>query len=284
MVSRDFLGNTVITSLEHDEYTLAGISPATIIASSEGKHIIATNQELLSKIQNGSISHARRSWYGYESRVYQITLQKDNDYKTYALKYTFPTNKSLGIFTSGIVAMRMMQLAEKERPVPYIRYTVPIFATHDITVSPFVHNGLSISDMMSWINSSEDSKDDSSFMHDNNLTLKQKQIIRTMKYWEHEALKDTMLTFKYHIITVLNSQKQILCDWVNTQINRYPEFNMHRYDASDTTLMQSVVNLDDMYNLGQQFYNNQRYNSSNPTFVSSVLKTLSLVELGIGRD
>jgi hypothetical protein len=281
-VSNDFLGNTVITSSEHEEQTLAGTVPATFIASPEGKHIIANNPGILSQIHNGTIPHLNHIWHGLESKVYKIVLQTDAGQKDYALKYTFPIHEMHGIYTSGIVAMRLMQLAERERPIPDIHYTVPIFATHDLTVAPFVFDGISIYKFMLCLEFPD--RDDylSELLNANDLTSKQKFIIREMRQREHTARQENQVTFFNQMDTALERERGNLKDWVNKQCRLYPEFTQHRYNTMDTFLRESVVNLEAIHELGRVNYENSAFNSFNPGFVTSLLDTLSLVELGVG--
>jgi hypothetical protein len=281
-VSHDFLGNTVITSLEQEEQTLAGTVPATFIASPEGRHIVVNNPGILSQIYHGTIPHISHTWHGLESKVYQIVLRTDAGQKEYALKYTFPINEIHKIYTSGIVAMRMMQLAEKERPIPFIHYTVPVFATHDITVAPFVFNGISTINLLWCFDSPDNDWHLSNLLHDV-LAPKHKQLIRKMREREAVAIQNNQPTFTNHVHEVLHKQDKVLVGWVHKQCRHYSEFTHHRYRTNDTTLRQSVINIEELYRLNTAYYENPTFNSFSPEFISALLNTLSVVELGGGR-
>jgi hypothetical protein len=281
--SNDFLGNIVITSLEHEEQTLAGLLPATIVASPEGVHIIANNPGILSEIYDGTVSRWSNTLGGHESRVYTIFLITDTGLKEFALKYTFPINDGGDkFFTSGIIAMRMMQLIEKKRPVPYIHYTVPVFATHDFTVAPFSFHGISTSKLLNCLEYPDKDYYKSRLL-DEVFTQTERDMIWKMTQWEYHAFQNNQPRFIYHVNKVIDNQGKILIAWVDEQIHRFPEFRQHRYSSRDTSLRQSVVNLDKIYTLYKKYYSNPLFISSYPTFTSELLNSLSLVELGVGR-
>jgi len=283
MVSHDFMGNTVIASLEHNEQTLAGLVPATFIASPEGVHLLANNPGILSQIYDGHVIQGNNTLGGMESKVYTIFLITNDGKKEFALKYTFPIDEGRDkFFTSGIVAMRLMQLAEEQRPIPHIHYTVPIFATHDITVAPFTFHGISTNKLIRYLDNPNYSFMVSNLLNDV-FRQEERDMIREMGHWESEAQQKYQSSFVDHVHATFEEQRKILVDWVSQQFRYYRELAQHRYSTIDTSLMQSVVNIEEVYALSRKYYADPSFNSYDPTFVSTLLNSLSLIELGIGR-
>jgi hypothetical protein len=281
-ISGDFLGNTLVTSMEHTETTFTGLMPSSFIASPEGIHIIAQNPSLLKNISRGAIQRVGCTMGGLESNVYKIILQTDSGPKEHSLKYTFPVNEFGGCFTSGIAAMQLMQLAHKEKPIPYIGYTVPIIATHDITIAPFVSDGVDLFDFIESLRSSM-------------LEWKLKQMLKTlsghkrrmmfaMKQYEIEHLHDNTFSFTEQLSLAAKNQKNYLVSWVKKQTSLYSEFKFHRINTFDTSLNQTVVDIEGLYALFIEFHQNPTFNASHPEFMKQFLQSLSLIELGIGNQ
>jgi len=280
VISGDFLGNTVITSVERSEQTFAGKTPASLVASPEGIHILAANPGVLTQIYDGTILHQKHIWGGLESKIYKIVLQTPVEPKEFALKYTFPINEMGGLFTSGIIAMRMMQLAQKERPIPHIHYTVPIFATHDITVAPFTFDGITTDKLIYSLNNPN--KANVSYLLKDVLLEKHKQLISEMIDRETIRRHADQPTFIHSMNSIIHTYDQVLVGWVKKQCRQYPVFSQHKYKINDTCLAQSVVNIEPLYALSNQFYENPMLYSFDPKFTQDFLHTLSLVELGVG--
>lgn len=285
-VSRDLIGNSVYESLEKREGTLAGEVPASLVASREGTDIIARNPGLLPKIYGGIVEQQGAITSGYESRVYQISLATEYGKEDFALKYTFPMHENIFpmqdfIHTSGIVAMRIMQLASKEKPVPSLHYVTPIFATHDITVAPFIEDRFSMRDILDLLTYSYSALDTEEILQANALDSVPNGLKEILQAESVVQIQGEEL-FGLQIRKVIDKYTLSLKEWVDSAVNTHKEFSKFHFDSSDTSLAQSVVVLQKLSDLYKKFKADPTFNAQNEGFVSDLLGSLHLVELGIG--
>lgn len=145
-IGRDEFDNTTYTSNLHEEVIMEGNHPSMLAVSAEGKELVSQNPGLLGRIAAGDFE-TEFIGEGDEGRVYKITFETIEGERSYALKYTFPISDEgeLGaspVYTPGVDQMRALQYAQREDPVPGMTYAVPIVATLDMTLAPYMDDSM----------------------------------------------------------------------------------------------------------------------------------------------
>lgn len=276
-VAKDSFGNTVYTSSNKEEATFAGKVPATLMASEGGKELVRLNPELLRNIQHGDLPPILPTMGGLESRVYKIALETGTGISEFALKYCFPveTNESYH-HTSGVIAMRLMQLAQQEQPIHSIHYVVPLLASHDVTLAPFTFDGVPTTDVMELLRFPEDVTE-IELLDDYGISGDNAKLLLEMIKCEPEIEK----VFCGACQKVIADQTKVLSRWVKRQIATNPELASFAYNNLDTHLSQSVISIPTLYKAFVNFRNNMESGSSS-SFASNFLDSIALVELGAG--
>jgi hypothetical protein len=211
--------------------------------------------------------------------VYRIALQTQAGQEEFALKYTCPVETDEAFYhTSGVVAMRVMQLAQQEQPVLGITYVVPVLATHDVTVSPFIFDGVTTSDVTLKLHypkgiTASKLQDEHGFNSTNAGLL--------FDILQGEQGVSGEQSFFHAYAKVLDDQTEVLKSWVRGKINTTPEFARFSYNDSDTHLSQSVMSIPLFHEAYEQFRNDGR-NGLSPAFTQNILRSLGLIELGVG--
>lgn len=281
-ISTDNLGNTVYTSLAQREETMAGLLPSQLVVSIEGKSVMKHNPGLLQGIRTGDIVTNARSIGGFESNVYKVSLDTEKGKKDFALKYTFPMDASnMGVFTSGVVAMRFMQEAHIEKPVPHVGYVEPIIATHDVTLAPFTYDGVSFADFMDFIDPHDFVKHRviESLWPSYNPEAYGK--LKAMRKLEDSLPQDRK--FFNELFPAIGPYHNMIKEWVSRKITEDPELQKHKFDSADATIRQTVLDLDKMHGIMKRFKSNAKFGAGNEEFETSLLSTLSFVELALGQ-
>lgn len=284
-ISNDNLGNKVYSSLNKTEGTFAGEVKASLVATEEGIAIVARNHGLLKQIYTGNITPKSNSLGGFESHVYRIELETAEGQKDFALKYAFPVSaegddddETSYTHTSGIIAMRIMQMAEREKPVPYVKYISPVLATHDITLAPFIAEGIHTEDVISYLQYPNDELGIEEFEGKYNFTPEQLNVLHEMLQYEGKAKESHGFYLELQKVLINNDEK--LAKWVDDKVSSIGEFSSFQYSSGDTGLSQSVVSLEDLLHVFNRFKSDNNFSADNPEFSKAVLSSLALVELG----
>ncbi len=282
-IFKDNLGNVVFTSPLNTELTFSGDVPCRIVLSNEGKRLILQNSKLLRQIQEGSVRYEGKVLGGSEGCIYKIPLQTDEGSKDFALKCGFPIG-TIGserrYFSSGIAAMYLMQLAEREKPVPYVNYVSPILATHDITIAPYVSEGHSTNDFWHLLYEPGNKNGYKKFLDNYQPAKRIRDILKFIL--DKERKQRSKKNFYTHFEEVLNNQNDDLCEWTAKKCKSDNLLIENRFTGEDTSLYQSVVSIEEIFPIFQRFYSDPKFDSSHPEFIAGVLRTISMVELGIG--
>ena len=285
-VGTDFLGNRVYTSLGTSEQTFAGFSPSSLVVSGEGRSLVACNHGLLKQIANGEVEHTGPVFEGFEGYIYRLSLLSDEGKKDFALKYSFPVSSDdfaddgsyINTFThtSGIIAMRIMQLAEIERPVN-CRYAIPLLATHDITLTPFINDGVNTDELMRFLRGGV-----SSYGFEMDYGLDEHKIDLLDEMYDYEMNHQNDHSFFQELSKLYKVSDDALKEWVANKVATNGELQSFRYSSNDTGLGQSVISVEDLYRLFKRFKQEVEFNGDNPEFETAFLQTITLVELGRG--
>lgn len=280
-MSNDDLGNTVYTSTSKTEETFAGRLPCQLVVSDDGKKVLGQNPGLLQGIRNGTLMHKGVSIGGYESNVYQVPLETPTGSRDFALKYTFPLNLGYAQYhTSGIAAMRFMQLAEREKPIPHVRFLSPILATHNVTLTPFENDGLSFAHAMDYLDPQDPHRDKAI---ENKWSLQNPKVLaQLIKLRDMDSQLPDGERFYDQFIPTLEKSHYQLKDWVTQKIKTDQTLQDFKYDTGDTTIRQSVVDIEKLTQLFKRFRGNAKMRSGNEEFDGQFLSSLAMVELGAG--
>lgn len=282
-VSKDELGNTCYRSNSTTEATLSSAStPSELVASQAGKQLVLNNPGLLHKIYDGSIHHTAGPFGGLEGLVYRVPLQTGNGVEDYALKYTFPIvtgrpdKKVEAVFhSSGIAAMRMLQLAQRARPSG-AQFIAPDLATHDITLAPFIKESIGLKDIMHLENSTEVNE----LATQNALSSEHKKKIAEIIQEVHGERKGS---FKKQLLDALRPTSEEIEDWVESESEK-PMFSDFKYNIDGSAIGQSVIGIDDLSRIYQRFVRDRTYRAGNQEFLDDLLQACFIVELGVGNS
>lgn len=137
-VGKDRFNNSSLRIAGRFEETFKGFLPHEFIWSNEGRQVILQNRGTLKRIMNGEYPEECIG-EGNEGRAYRIMLNNDTGGKTpYVIKYYFPSIGGDAYYTPGIDQMRIMQYINAHRIVPNLQMAIPIFASLDLTLAPYI--------------------------------------------------------------------------------------------------------------------------------------------------
>lgn len=280
-VSTDPLGNTCYRSNSTTEATLKSPSTSSeLVASQDGKQLVMNNPGLLRKIYDGSIHHKGKPIGGLEGLVYRVPLQTGDGVKDFALKYAFPVVSGRpdaeirAIFhSSGIAAMRMLQLAEREHPAG-AQFIAPVLAAHDITLAPFLEDSIGLHSLMQIKNSSDLNK----LVIRNGLSIEQTNKIAEI-ITHNNSEKNS---FKTQLKDALKPTTETIEDWVETEADK-PMFSDFHYNIDGSAIGQGIIKIDDFARIHQRFTADDTYKAGNQEFLADLLHAIHIVELGVGN-
>ncbi len=280
-VSTDPLGNTCYRSNSTTEATLKSQStPSELVASQAGQRLALNNPGLLRKIYDGSVHHKGKPIGGLEGLVYRVPLQTGDGVKDFALKYVFPVvtgrpdaDVRAVFHSSGIAAMRMLQLAEREQPAG-AQFIAPVLATHDITLAPFLEDSLGLHALMQL----ENSTDLNNLVIRNGLSIEQTNKIAEIIARDNGEEN----SFKVQLKDALKPTTETIEDWVETEAEK-PMFSDFHYNIDGSAIGQGIIKIDDLARIHQRFATDDTYKAGNQEFLADLLRAIHIVELGVGN-
>jgi hypothetical protein len=179
--------------------------------------------------------------------------------------------------TPGVIAMRMMQLAAQEQPVPHIEYVSPLLATYDMTLSPFMHDGVS-AEVIDQIGYRETAISRLFTKKENPNNLSPEHLRLFTKMENHPE----RFAFSSSAQAVLRRQTRTLTKWVDKKVAQVDELSTFHYNSSDTSVDQSVVSIEGLYDVFTYFTQRGESRVNKSEFEKALLQSLALVEIGIG--
>ncbi len=279
-------GNYVITSLGKTEHTFAGEVPATMLISREGRKLIHDNRGLLQDIVFGP-EDAELIGEGMEGKVYAIMLDVGATQKEYALKYIFPVMPdavdSAYIFMPGIQTMRLMQQAEKEKPVHGLKYAVPVLATIDMTLSPYIENNTNLSDILDYYAQViKYNRSSHGTLHDQPRDTTHDMIDEIAHYDRQHSSDDSKFMTQVNIC--LERAETQLSTWMQEKKRQDPVLQAARIDPiRETGIPQStLITLKPLYDLFTKFKTDPSFNAGNPEFMDELMQMCTVVEMTTG--
>lgn len=280
--SRDALGNWVFSSSGLQESTLHDTHPAQLVVSAQGRDILRRNRGLLHRIARGELE-AEEIGEGQEGKVYKIELDTPDGIKPFALKYTFPIERDPEpdqdelIYTPGIDQMRWLQEVQRQSPLPNLEVAVPVLATMDITLTPFVENALEMNEVSRALFRIGYPIEDLPISDQNKAFLSS---IRTEESEgnQHDSFRKLVL---YHLTDV----KKGLGDWFHTKVDndRLDIVSQRVSIAEPESPSNLLVSLDKLEELYKRYKSGESiFQYDNPDFIDALRGCCTLIELSVG--
>lgn len=143
----DRIVNRLLTSTNASESVLENREvPSQILISDQGADLIRRNKVLLRRIQTGELE-AIKTMKGKEGYLKVVMLSTADGEKPFVIKYTSAVKdieQEMIFFTPQVDSMRILQLANVERPVAGMNYLAPMIATVDISVTPYIEHSINL--------------------------------------------------------------------------------------------------------------------------------------------
>lgn len=80
---------------------------------------------------------------------------------------------------------------------------------------------------------------------------------------------------------IVKEESSRLEAWVGEKVSESEEFKAFHFSTEDTTLLQSVISIDDLYRAFTLFKEDPSRNGNDPVFREAVLRSFALLELGV---
>lgn len=146
----DQLENLVIKSpFGAIESTLDGETESCIVISPEGRDLLKQNPGLLRNIANPTnLTIAKYGIIdsGREAIIIKNQVRLNDNDIPIAIKYQFATLSATDgdwvTYTPQIDALRLAQAMKRAQPIPDLQYVVPMIATVDMSISPFIEHSI----------------------------------------------------------------------------------------------------------------------------------------------
>ncbi len=272
-VSNDAWGNKVYASLNKTEDTMAGEQPATLIASSEGRRVLLCNSGLLRKIQTGDIP---LEGIKFQSNIYPIELDTPEGKRKFVLKYAdYKNMEKYKTHVSGIEAMRIMQMASKEQPLPGVSYAVPLLATHDFTIAPLLYEGLALDEMIGYLD-----EESNEYRRERIETAwnRSPEAVKTLRLLKEENKTPIGRNFLSAIWDETNWASQKARKWIEKTVEKTPEFQAFKLH-NDFGAHQYVIDMSNLMDLYEKYKSQPEEWRVDDGFGEELMKILGVVEM-----
>ena len=271
--SVDELGNSVYTSANKTEATLAGEQAATLIATKEGKDVVLNNTGLLKQIATGDIPF---EGIEFGDNVYPIELNTSEGMKRFVVKYIpYDADEREIMHMSGIAAMRIMQRAEHEKPITNLTFVTPILATHDMTMAPFVNDGTTVEELEHYVLENKDTRTnlypERDWSHAPHALAMLEELREVYKTPDGEEFVTAILQETEYISRLLN-------EWTTKVIEGSDEFKSFNLNY-DAMLGQFVIDTTKIMDLFEEYKNKPEEWRIGNGFSEELMKIMGVVEL-----